>query len=69
MLCYFRTTMAKQSNVEVQGYVHNVSEVHQSGSGTCSYFTAVFQEADRNTRMVVFDTERHNSFQCAERDR
>ncbi|XP_065139046.1 uncharacterized protein [Paramisgurnus dabryanus] len=58
---------AKRPCSEVEGYVHQVSPVLQSVKA--KYFTAVLQEADRNTRVVVFDMQHHNVFQCVEKDR
>lgn len=72
-LCVFvfnsKMASAKRACMEVEGYIHEVSAVLQSGSGSARYFTAVLQEADKNSRIVVFDPQRHNIFQCAERDR
>ncbi|XP_027013206.1 uncharacterized protein LOC113649567 isoform X2 [Tachysurus fulvidraco] len=58
---------SKRSLYEVDGYIHDVSDVLVSRSG--SYFTALLQEAGKTTRVVVFDVQKHNVFQCAERDR
>lgn len=58
---------AKQPCCEVEGYVHQVSPVLQSVKK--KYFTALLQEADRNTRVVVFDIQYHNVFECVEKDR
>ena len=53
--------------IEAEGYIHHVSEVKQ---GTHKkYFTAVLQEATKNTKMVVFTQQKHNWFVCAEKDR
>ncbi|XP_073727043.1 uncharacterized protein [Misgurnus anguillicaudatus] len=58
----------KRALQEVEGYIHDVSDVLQSGSGS-RYFTALLQDSEKNTRVVVFDLQKHNVFQCAERDR
>lgn len=59
----------KRAYHEVEGYVHEVSPVMQAKSGSARYFTALLQEADKNSRVVVFDVQKHNCLQCAERDR
>lgn len=60
--------MAKKGKVEVEGYLHDVSDLHETRQKK-KYFTALLQEAERNCRVVVFDPQRHNSFQSAEKDR
>ncbi|XP_017212030.1 uncharacterized protein isoform X2 [Danio rerio] len=60
---------SKRKCLEVEGYVHDVSEVLQGKSSNVRYFTALLQEANQNSRVVVFDVQKHNSFQCAARDR
>lgn len=54
---------------EVEGFVHNVSPVLQSRSSDVKYFSAVVQEATRNSRLIVFNVQRHNQFQCVEKDK
>lgn len=49
--------------------MHEVSNALQAKSGNSLYFTALLQEADKNSRVVVFDVQKHNNFQCAARDR
>lgn len=61
-------SMAKKGKVEVEGYLHYVSDLHETRQKK-KYFTALLQEAERNCRVVVFDPQRHNSFQSAEKDR
>lgn len=58
----------KKPCCEVEGFIHKVSPVLKSRSGDVNYFSAVFQEATRNSRLVVFDVQRHNQFQCVEKD-
>ncbi|KAL0146611.1 hypothetical protein M9458_057951, partial [Cirrhinus mrigala] len=53
---------------EVEGFLHNVSPLIKAGGSNSKYFTAVVQEATRNSRVVVFDAQRHNEFSCAEKD-
>ena len=57
----------KKSKIEAEGYIHQVSEVIQGPKK--KYFTAVLQEATKNTKMVVFNPQKHNWFVCAEKDR
>lgn len=62
------SNMAKKGKVEVEGFLHDVSEMIQSGD-RCKYFTALLQEAQRNCRVVIFDHMKHNTFRSAEKDR
>nr|XP_021329714.1 uncharacterized protein LOC108190180 [Danio rerio]XP_021332030.1 uncharacterized protein LOC108190180 [Danio rerio] len=57
----------KRAKVEIEGYLHSVSAICEGSDN--KYFTALIQEADRNTRMVIFDLQRHDVFQNAEKDR
>jgi len=59
----------KRTCSEVEGFLHNVSPHIQTGSSGAKYFTAMVQEATRNSKVVVFDVLRHNEFQCAEKDK
>lgn len=53
--------------IEAEGYIHLVSDVKQGKYK--KYFTAVLQEATKNTKMVIFTPQKHNWFVCAEKDR
>lgn len=57
----------KRAKVEIEGYLHDVSEILE-GVDNHKYFTAVIQEAVRNSRVVVFDLQRHNVFRSAEKE-
>jgi len=61
------SNMAKKGKVEVEGFLHDVSELIQSGDGY-KYFTALLQEAKRNCRVVIFDHMKQNRFCNAEKD-
>ncbi|XP_052464063.1 uncharacterized protein LOC128021130 [Carassius gibelio] len=58
----------KRAKVEIEGYLHDVSEILE-GADHHKYFTALIQEAERNSRVVVFDLQRHDVFRSAEKDR
>ncbi|XP_046871232.1 uncharacterized protein LOC124463518 [Hypomesus transpacificus] len=60
-------TSPKQMKIEAEGYIHLVSDVKQGKYK--KYFTAVLQEATKNTKMVIFTPQKHNWFVCAEKDR
>ncbi|XP_039509438.1 uncharacterized protein LOC120464152 isoform X2 [Pimephales promelas] len=58
----------KRTKHEVEGYLHDVSDITE-GANRRKYFTAVLQEAGRNSRVVVFDVQRHHVFVNAQKDR
>ena len=60
-------TSVKRTKIEAEGYIHKVSEVKQGRHK--KYFTAVLQEATKNTQIVVFTPQKHNWFVYAEIDR
>lgn len=60
--------MEKRTKSEVEGYLHKVSEVIQ-GKNQTKFFSAVLQENKRNTRVVVFDVQRHHMYRTAETDK
>ncbi|XP_051979609.1 uncharacterized protein LOC127640931 [Xyrauchen texanus] len=60
-------TSPKKLKVEVEGFIHEVSDVKE-GASRKKYFTAVMQEAKKHTKMVIFSPQRHNWFNCAEKD-
>lgn len=58
--------MEKRAKYEVEGYLHDVSNVTE-GANRRKYFTAVLQETGRNS--VIFDVQRHHIFVKAQKDR
>ncbi|XP_073726177.1 uncharacterized protein [Misgurnus anguillicaudatus] len=60
--------MEKKAKCEVEGYLHNISEICQSRDDQ-QYFTGLLQEAEKNSRVVIFKTRQHNIFVNAEKDR
>ena len=60
--------MEKRKKIEVEGYVHQVSEVIK-GKDLTQFFTAVLQEDNKITQLVIFDIHRHNMFHNAEKDK
>ena len=60
--------MAKRAKNEVEGYVHQVSEMLKGKDGT-TFSTAILQEDKTNTRLVIFYVHRQLFFRNAEKDK
>ncbi|KAA0701355.1 hypothetical protein E1301_Tti024321 [Triplophysa tibetana] len=61
--------MLKRTKTEVEGYLHDVSPVKEAAERKSKYFTASLQEATKNSRVVIFDVQRHHLFTSAQNDR
>ncbi|XP_076840326.1 uncharacterized protein LOC143485053 isoform X2 [Brachyhypopomus gauderio] len=59
----------KNGSLELQGYIHEVSDLKQEVSSNKWYFTTVLQEADRSSHVVVFAPHQHSFFKRAKHDR
>ena len=66
-LCFEIKPMNKQRVIEVQGYLHEVSELLE-GVSSEKYFTAVLQQEKHRSKLVVFDHHWHPWYQAAAND-
>lgn len=71
LFCFFPQKLKmenKRTKYQVEGYLHDVSVITE-GVNRRKYFTAILQEAGKNSRVVVFDVQRHHVFVNAQKDR
>lgn len=73
-MCFNFKGLARMTNIEkkmkmsVEGYIHDVSEIKKARSSK-KYFTAMMQQANITSKLVVFRVEHHQNYCLAELNR